>query len=877
MQRTLIAAMIALACAAPAAAIAAPQVLATTQLPRNARPVHYNVTITPNAQDLSFLGKAQIDFEVLSPTDTITLQAADLAIASATLHTPAGKQLQAVVTLDAKEETARLRFPQPLAKGKYQLAFDYAGKIFTQPSGLFAVDYETADGKKRALYTQFENADARRMVPSWDEPSYKATFTLSTNIPSKQMAVSNMPVEKTTDLGNGRSLVQFGRTPVMSSYLLFFGLGEFERVTATVGNTEVGIVTKIGGSATAGFALNAAQAVLREYNDYFGIPYPLPKLDNVAAPGTSQYFSAMENWGAILTFEHSLLLDPAFSSQTQKESSFQINAHEVAHQWFGNLVTMGWWNDLWLNEGFASWMDGRTTDRLHPEWNYRLGSIARRDQAMGQDALATTHPVVAKIPRVQDASQAFDSISYEKGKALIDMLEAHVGEAGWRDGVRNYMRKHSYGNTRSDDLWKAVEQASKKPIMGIAHDFTLQPGVPMITVGEPVCKAGRTTVDLVQGEFSKDAPNKKPLSWRVPVFAKVQGEKNGQRVVVANGKARLTMDGCGAVVVNAGQYGYYRTAYSEGNFNQLAKQFAQLNTIDQLGLLSDSWAMGLAGHRPLSNFLDLSRTLPADADPQVWGKVIGSFAVIHDSLSGDNARQAKFARYALNQLHPLMKRIGWEAKSDEAPTIATLRNVLINALSDFDDPDTVAEARRRYAAQASDPNALPGPSRRTILASVARHADAATWEKIRGQAKEEKNLLVRDYLYSLLGRAKDEALAKRALDLALTAEPGATNSAPLMAAVSGEFPDLAFDFALNHLDQVNKMVDANSRELYLPRLAGGSHDPAMVGKLEAFADKHIATGSRMTLNATVAAIKNTIRIRTERMPTIDAWLSKNGS
>ncbi len=870
--------MIALACAAPcASAFAAPQAQTTTQLPRNARPLHYAVTITPDAWNLSFLGKVQIDFEVLSPTDTVTLQAADLAIASATLRTPAGKQLPAVVTLDAHEQTARLRFPQSLAKGKYQVALDYSGKIYTQPSGLFAVDYESAGAKKRALYTQFENADARRMVPSWDEPSHKATFTLSANIPSKEMAVSNMPVEKTTELGNGRSLVQFARTPAMSTYLLFFGLGEFERVTAKVGNTEVGIVTKTGGSANAGFALDAALAVLREYNDYFGIPYPLPKLDNVAAPGSSQYFEAMENWGAILTFEYSLLLDPAFSSQAQRERSFQTNAHEVAHQWFGNLVTMGWWNDLWLNEGFASWMDGRTTDRLHPEWNYRLNSIAKRDLAMGQDALATTHPVVVQIPRVQDAGQAFDSISYEKGKALIDMLEAHVGETGWRDGVRRYLRKHSYGNTRSDDLWKAIEQASGKPIKGIAHDFTLQPGVPMITVGEPVCQAGRTTVELTQGEFSKDAPNKQPLRWRVPVFAKVQGQDKGQRVVVTNGKARLTMEGCGAVVVNAGQYGYYRTAYSDGNFSQLAAQFAQLSTIDQLGLLSDSWAMGLAGQRPLSNFLDLSRSLPADADPQVWRKVVRSLTSIHDSLSGDTARQPKFARYALAQLQPLMKRIGWDAQAGEAPTVSNLRNALIDALSDFDDPATIAEARRRFAAQATDPKALPGATRKTILAAVARHADPATWEQIRQQASEEKNLVVRDYLYSLLGRAKDETLAKRALALALTPEPGATNSAPIMSAVSGQFPDLAFDYAVDHLDEVNKVLDANAREVYLLRLAGGSHNPDTIGKLEAFADKHIPAGSRMTLNATVATIRNTIRIRTQRMPTIDGWLSKYGS
>ncbi|GAB2848052.1 M1 family metallopeptidase [Pseudoduganella ginsengisoli] len=879
MQRTLLSALIALACAAPLdfSYAAASPALATTQLPRDTRPLHYDLSLTPDAQHLSFTGKVDIDFEVLAPAGAITLQAADLDIASATLRTPDGKTLDAAIKLDAAEQTVRLQFPRKLAKGTYRLAMAYSGKIGTQPSGMFAVDYETAEGKKRALYTQFENADARRVMPSWDEPAYKATFTVSATIPSGEMAVSNMPAEQTTEIGGGKSLVRFQRTPKMSTYLLFFALGDFERVSTMADGTDVGIITKKGSTAHAGFALDAAKSVLREYNDYFGIRYPLPKLDNIAAPGSSQYFEAMENWGAILTFEYSLLVDPAFTTQASQERSFQTNAHEVAHQWFGNLVTMGWWDDLWLNEGFASWLDGRTTDRLHPDWNYRLGSIAKRDLAMGQDALSTTHPVVAHIARVQDASQAFDNISYEKGKALVDMLEAYVGETAWRDGVRAYMRKHSYGNTRSDDLWAAVESVTHKPIKAIAHDFTLQPGVPMITAGEPVCAAGRTTVELTQGEFSKDAPNKQPLRWRVPVLVQVLGQKEGQRVVVENGKAKVTMPGCGPVVVNAGQAGYFRTAYSDGNFAALAGQFSQLNTIDQLGLLSDSWAMGLAGQRPLSNFLGLSRMVPADADPQVWGKVVASLAGINGLLDGEPERQANFARYALSQLKPLMARVGWEAKAGEAPTVATLRNDLINTLSYLNDPETIAEARRRFAAQASDPSAVPAPLRKTILSSVAYHADSATWEQLHTMAQSEKSTVVRDYLYRMLGMAKDAGLARRALELALSSEPGATNSAPIMSAVAGRHPDMAFDFASANLEQVRKLVDADATAIFLPRLAGGSHDASILGKLDTLAQTHIPEGSRMTLNATIAQVKNTIRMRKERMPAVDTWLAKHAS
>lgn len=280
-----------------------------------------------------------------------------------------GKAAVPTVSIDAQAQTATFTFAQPLAVGSYTLAMDYTGKIGTQANGLFAIDYENKAGKQRALYTQFENSDARKFVPSWDEPAYKATFDLTATVPSSQMAVSNMPAALTTELGQGLKRVRFAPSPKMSTYLLFFGLGDFERATLQAGATEVGVVTQSGAIAQARFALESSRDVLLEYNDYFGTPYPLPKLDNVASPGSSRFFGAMENWGAIYTFEHAMLLDPAISTQSDKQAVFSIAAHEIAHQWFGDLVTMAWWDDLWLNEGFASWMEGRTTGKLHPEWN----------------------------------------------------------------------------------------------------------------------------------------------------------------------------------------------------------------------------------------------------------------------------------------------------------------------------------------------------------------------------------------------------------------------------------------------------------------------------------------------------------------------------
>ncbi|MFK3737068.1 M1 family metallopeptidase [Massilia sp. TN1-12] len=882
MQRRLLSAAIALAFAAmpalhvqAAPATAATQ-QATTQLPRGVVPTHYDVSLTPDAAAATFAGKAVITLDVAKATDSIVLNAADLAFSGASIAPAAGgAATKASASVNAEAQTATFKFDRPLAPGTYRLSLDYTGKIGTQAVGLFGLDYAGADGKQqRALFTQFENSDARRMIPSWDEPAYKATFSLDVTVPAGQMAVSNMPGDVKT-LPDGRQQVRFARTPKMSTYLLFFALGDFERATATVDGTELGVITRRGAVKQAQFALDSSKDILKEYNQYFGVRYPLPKLDNIAGPGQSQFFGAMENWGAIFTFEYALLLDPAIATQRDRQNIFSTAAHEMAHQWFGDLVTMRWWDDLWLNEGFASWMESRMTERLHPEWNSNLSAVGSRDGAMQRDSTAATHPVVQHIETVEQASQAFDEITYQKGEAVIRMLEAYVGENAWRDGVRAYMKAHAYGNTVSDDLWKQIEKAAGKPVTAIAHDFTLQPGVPLIRVGAPVCKNGATVVPLTQAEFSRDQPNKKPLAWRVPVIAQVAGNGKSANTLVSGGKGTITVPGCGAVIVNAGQSGYYRTLYAPKEFAALAGQFARLAPIDQIGLLSDSSSLGMAGLQPASDVLALAKGAPLQADPLVWQRIAGVLSGFHSRYAGDEARQRAFDAFALARLAPLMAQIGWTARDGEAATVANLRNQLIGVLSDLGDAATIAEARRRYAAMDKDPSAVPGPLRKTILAVVAQNADAATWDGLRARAQAEKTPLLKSNLYTLLAIAKDKALAQRALDLALTDEPGATTSATMISAVAGRYPDLAFDFALAEREKINERIDATSRSRYFARLAYGSSDPAMVGKLKAYADANLAASARGDVEAAVAAIQDRIKVKEQRLPEIDAWLAQN--
>ncbi|HEY0113450.1 MAG TPA: M1 family metallopeptidase [Allosphingosinicella sp.] len=855
--------------AAPAAAAQGGREV-TTQLPRNVRPLQYAITATPDAQNLRFSGSTLIDIEVLEPTDEITLNAADLDLRSASLTAIAGGQARtARISTDEKAQTATFRFEDRLAPGQYRLLIDYAGKIYTQAAGLFALDYDTPQGKKRALYTQFQAPDARRFFPGWDEPQFRTPYNLSVIVPQADDVISNMPQAGVENRADGTKLVRFQKTPAMSSYLLFLGVGDFDRITTTAAGTEIGVVTKAGDAEKGRWALEGSAQVVPWYNEYFGAPYPLPKLDNVAGPGSSQFFGAMENWGAIFSFESILLVDPAITTEATKQRIFEVAAHEIAHQWFGNLVTMAWWDDLWLNEGFASWMATKATNALHPEWEIDISQVSGREGAMTLDSVSTTHPVVQRLTTVEQISQAFDTITYQKGEAVITMLEDYVGEDAWRRGVQDYIRTYRLKNTQTDDLWRKIETAAGKPVSAIAHDFTLQPGVPLIRVESAACRGGKTAVSLRQAEFTRDRPQKTPASWRVPVIAATVGGKE-VRGLVTGGSASLSVPGCGALVMNSGQSGYYRTLYAPALLDKLTSGFSSLKPIDQVGLLADQWALGLSGHQSPAEALDLVDAVPANANPAVFTGVASILSRIYSMYAGDPARQAMVARYATAKLGPTLSRIGWAPKAGEAATIPVLRTTLLGTLGYMGDPAVVAEATRRYTT--NDPSAAAGPLRSTILAVVSRNLDQAGWDRLRAQARAETNPLVKAQLYRLLGANRDPVLAQRALDLALTDEPGATTSAGIISTVSGQHPDLVFDWSLRNREKVEGLVDISSRSRYFPGLASGSSDAAMVAKLEDYATRYLTPESRRPADTAIASIQDRVRVRQTRLPDITRWL-----
>jgi len=831
-------------------------------LPTDVTPIHYDIAVRPDATALSFTGSVGADVHVVRPTAVVTLNAADLTFGKVRLD---GADAAPRVTYDAPAQTATLTFAQPLTAGRHRLAIDYTGKINQQAFGLFSVDYDTAQGSKRLLATQFESPDARRFAPMWDEPALKATFKLTVDAPTADMVVSNMPVETATPVEGGLTRTTFAVSPKMSSYLLFLAVGDFERVSRKVGDVDVGVVVKRGSTGEAGFALDAAEQLLPFFNDYFGTPYPLPKLDLVAVPGGAAAFSAMENWGAILYFEKAVLVDARVSSQADRQNAFTTIGHEMAHQWFGDLVTMSWWDDIWLNEGFASWMEAKATDHFHPEWSVQLQDMAARDGAMNLDARAATHPIVQEVADARDT--AFDTISYQKGQAVIAMIEAWVGADHFRDALRAYMKKHAYGNTVSDDLWSAVETASGQPIRRIAGDFTRQPGVPLIKVTS-LGSAWR----LTQRRFGVDAPSRRPLSWSTPVAATWPGEKRDWRGLVSMGESVRLKGPAGApLLVNFGQAGYFRTAYDEKAFARLRTRFGRLDAVDQLGLLYDYWAFGQEGAAPVADWLDLAASLPADANPVVWMQVVDVLNQI-DRLYDGNTGQTAFRARARALLGPVWARVGWTPVVGEPATAILLRADLIRALGRFDDQAVVAEARARFARMDTDGAALPAAIREPALIVVAMQADAATWERLRTMARTSTNALEKQQLYGVLGEVRDKALARRTLELALGDEPPITLRQNILRGPSGNYPAMTWAYLKANKARADALFAPGSMVGMLARITGGWADETIAGEALSMAQAEGQPPQR--LKASLSAAVYRAKVRRERLGDIDEWVKR---
>ncbi|WP_034992885.1 M1 family metallopeptidase [Beijerinckia mobilis] len=860
-----------LALTMPAMAQAAPPEprevrLHQAQLPRTVTPVRYDIAVVPDAQKLTFSGTVGITLDVHAATPTITLNVFDLQIDNAELVGVG----TATIRYDPTFQTATFTFAKPLIVGHYTLDLAYHGKINTSGQGLFALDYDTPQGKKRMLATQFEAADARRFVPCFDQPDMKAVFDITVTAPMGQFVVSNMPIARQTEVVGGMKRVTFQPSPKMSSYLLYLGIGDMQRIHEDVDGVDVGVIVRRGATDQARYALDAAGHILRFYNQYFEINFPLPKLDLIGGPGSGS-FGAMENWGAIFYFESDLLINPKTATDADKQNVYMVVAHEMAHQWFGDLVTMSWWDDLWLNEGFGSWMENKATDTIHPEWHVWLQFTASRDNALTTDALASTHPVVEQADTIDQVNRIGDVITYQKGAAVIRMIEAYAGSDNFRTGIHNYLAAHAYGNATTAALFQAIQASSGKPIVQISKDFTQQAGVPLIKESET-----DGALSLTQGRFGLDAASKQPRSWMVPVITAPLGQPAAEQriTVTSTNSVPLAARGTAPLIVNAGQIGYFRTCHTKSQMTRLAAGFAHVPVADQLGLFSDTWALATSGDGGAADFLDLTRKLPVSADPIVWDRLAQKLHTI-DAIYAPGPQRDAFRAYARGLLNLEFEGLGFDDKAGESDNAGMLRNTLIRTLGHFGDKAVIAEAHRQFEAMLTDPAAASGSTARAVIAVTAQNADHATFEQLRKMAAADTDSLQKLHLDFALATATDPAILKQALALTLTDEIPVTGGPYMLYIAAQADPDLTWAFATEHRAFFKNRLDSLQRYQLYGDVASPSADPARADQLHAFAEKYIPASARHDVLKAEDTIRMRARLRRDVIPQIDRWLTEN--
>jgi aminopeptidase N len=829
-------------------------------------PLRYEISVTPDIEAATFAGEATITIETAEPLDRVTMNARDLTVESASID---GATVQAAT--DDVAQALTLTPARMLAPGRHTVRIAYRGRIYDNAYGLFRVQYEDDGQTKRALATQFQPGAARRFAPMWDQPNRRAVFSLTVTAPRDQFVVANMPAAETTPVSGNRTRTRFADTPAMSSYLLFLAVGDFERVTRDVDGVELGVVMRRGEARRAEEALEAGATLLRYFTGYFGSRYPLPKLDMVAVPGAGG-FSAMENWGAILYFDQYLLVDEN-SSEADRQNIFGIVAHEIAHQWFGNLVTMTWWDDLWLNEGFASWMAAKATEEIHPDWNPWMAQLADGTAtAMALDAREGTHPIVQPVNTIPEAILAFDVITYRKGLAVIRMLEAYVGEEDFRAGVRNYLNAHRYGNARTEDLWTAIQTASGQPVLEIARSFTSRPGFPLLTVNSERCGRGRQmNVSLIQRRFAMDDASRTSEQWSIPIVARNFGGAPVRTVLAPGGDGAVSLP-CGSYLVNAGQSGFFRVKYDDANFRVLTQRFDELERIDQLGLLLDYWSFGRSGDAPFTDYLDLVNALPPAADPVIVMTTAASMTDLAGYARG-RPSEAAVRAYGIGVLHPYFEHLGWEARRGENSNQGLMRAALIGALGSLGDRAVIEEARRRAHASRTDASVLPAAMRAAALGVYAANATTENYEDLLNRARTASDFVEQRRLWLLITGASDPALAQRTLAMTLGDDIPRQIRTQVISAVAAAHPRLSWDFLLANRATLEALFNAQQRLAFPAEIASLNADPVVADELQHYA-ADFPEAARRNVTAAVAAIRLRAETISERMPAVEAWIAR---
>ncbi len=751
-------------------------------------PTNYDLEFEPDLKNFTFAGRETITAVASKPTGRISIHAAELKIKSCHL-VYGGSRTRAEIQLDEKSEQLHITTGEPVS-GKFALEIDFAGTLNDRLLGFYRSQYKDGSKTRYIATTQFEAADARRAFPCWDEPEAKATFDIAITAESRYMAVSNMPTVSKKKLGR-KTRHKFDTTPVMSTYLVYLGVGEFEHIRGRSGKTAVRVITTRGNKARGRFALDLAKRLLASYEEYFGIRYPLPKLDLLAIPDFAA--GAMENWGAITFRETILLYDPETSSAKTKQFIAEVISHEIAHQWFGNLVTMRWWNDLWLNESFATFMATKFVDKFYPEWELWDQFVEdAMNTAMGLDSLKSTHPIDVKVDSPAEIREIFDAISYDKGGCILRMLEHYVGEPSFRKGLRDYLSRFQYKNAAGDDLWSAIGRASGKPVRSMVNSWLRQPGFPVVEVSQ-----NGTDVRLRQRRFLLDnepqkgewqvethgcsplfvqKTDKRPQKglWQIPVDVSAGGRHRSYLMASKSKSIRVPKDS--TPVVNLGRNGFYRTKYDDGILLDLKMLVDEkrIHHIDRWAVQNDLFALCMSGGYKVGGYLDFSDAY-LDEDSYLVSVNVASNIYSLFLMTYWEPSCGAIRGHAMGYFRRLLHRLGWDSKESDRHTDALLRSFAVSALTRLGDESVIGEAESRFRTFLKKPRSLHPDLREAVFSAAAWNGNSRTHAQLTDLFKKAKTQEEKLRFLGALCNFQDKRLLARTLNFSQTPDVRSQN------------------------------------------------------------------------------------------------------
>ena len=853
-----------------------PGAASAERLTRTVVPDHYDLSFAIDLMGERFSGEETIRVHVGETTSRIVLHALDLEIEDVTIRTSASTQ-KAAVSFDKAQETATLTVPQRLASGSADIHLRFSGALNSRLRGL----YLSRTSRRKYAVTQFESTDARRAFPCFDEPAFKATFALTLTIDQGDTAISNGKLRSdTAGPGPTQHTLKFATSPKMSSYLVAMAVGDFQCVEGTEDRVPIRVCATPDKMNLVQSALESAKAILKFYNGYYAIKYPFGKLDLVAIPDFAA--GAMENTAAIFFRETALLADARTASMATRKNIADTIAHEMAHQWFGDLVTMAWWDDLWLNEGFATWMSTQPLADWKPEWQIDVDEARANQQAINLDSLASTHPIHATAETVAEIEGAFDVITYEKGAAVLRMVERYVGPDTFRRAINRYLKAHAYGNATSEDLWTAVAAESGRPVDRIMPTFVHQPGVPLVDVSA-TCTDGRTRVTLSQQRFALDpaqSPERFKERWQIPVCIKSPLSGAAPTCDVLNdATTTISLGGSSCVpwvFANAGAHGYYRTAYSREMLRALAPTvLTSLTAPERLSLVEDEWALMRAGRHGVADYLTIAAGLGREPTSGVLALVASHFEFVERYLTTDETRPA-FQSLVRSQFRPALDQLEATAAVNESDDRRALRAILISTLgTTAGDADIVARARTAVD-RALAGGAPLDPTQATAMVTVAAaHGDATLYDALAAAADRATSPEEHNRYMNALPAFRDPLLVERALLEARSPRVRSQDTALYLARFfdNPAARDRAWAFIKESWSDLEPKIRIAFGEGRLVGAAGAFCDARSRDDVRAFFTAHPLPRAGRLLGETIERIDHCVTLSATQTPHVGEWLA----